>query len=166
MEFLKFKADDGTEIVFDTWEKDEDIDGGKFYWVTVCGKCLKKYGAKLGSRVSDDGSGCCSVCGCNTPSPLSSKGRDLGVDARYVDFYEDDNISFCDLENAPLSAYQKRKEEVRADAVRWFFHAPIDYDYIANYEQRREEIIRLGRRYGLLREFLENGIIKEWELRK
>ena len=163
MEFLKFTADDGTEIVFDEWNKDEDDDGHRFYWVTMCGKCLKKYGAKLGSRVSDDGSGCCSVCGCDTPSWEES---DKGAYSCYVDFYDDDNISFCDLENAPLSAYQKRKEEVRADAVRWFFHAPIDYDHIMDYDKKREEIIRLGRRYGLLREFLANGIIKEWEVSK
>ncbi len=58
-----------------------------------------------------------------------------------------------------LSEYQRRKEQVRKEAVEWqLFEAP-DRDY--SWEEHMEitqRFERLGRRYGLLREFRVNGI--------
>ena len=55
--------------------------------------------------------------------------------------------------------YQRRKEQVREEAKEWqFSFSETDYSWseVAEAGQRFE---RLGRRYGLLREFRENGII-------
>lgn len=57
------------------------------------------------------------------------------------------------------SEYQRRKEQVREEAREWqfsFSEASYSWAEVAEAGQRFE---RLGRRYGLLREFRENGII-------
>lgn len=81
---LIFTADDGTEIVFDEYNRDEEY---HTVWVTMCGKCLGKYGKYLGHRIADDGGGCCSVCGCDTPDWHDSP---EGEDSCYVDFDENE----------------------------------------------------------------------------
>ena len=54
--------------------------------------------------------------------------------------------------------YEKRKAEVREEAIEWladFCNHDYSYGEIACYE---EYFRRLGKRYGLLREFKENAI--------
>lgn len=54
--------------------------------------------------------------------------------------------------------YEKRKAEVREEAIEWqadFCNHDYSYEEIAYYE---EHFGRLGKRYGLLREFKENAI--------
>ena len=61
MKYLNFKG-----LIFDEFNDDfaneEDFQN---IWVTVCPSCAKKHGVKLGNRVDEFGSGCCSVCGCD-----------------------------------------------------------------------------------------------------
>lgn len=55
--------------------------------------------------------------------------------------------------------YQHRKEQAREEAREWqlhFWDSDHSWSELAEENQRFE---RLGRRYGLLREFRENGII-------
>lgn len=57
------------------------------------------------------------------------------------------------------SKYQRRKEQVQEEAREWqssFSEESYSWAEVAEAGQRFE---RLGRRYGLLREFRENGII-------
>lgn len=54
MKYLNFKG-----LIFDDFTEDENI------WVTVCPSCAKRHSVKLGNRVDEFGSGCCSVCGCD-----------------------------------------------------------------------------------------------------
>lgn len=57
-----------------------------------------------------------------------------------------------------MKTYQQRKEEIRESAIFWnsFFETKCwGYGEIAEIQANFE---RLGRRYGLLREFRENGI--------
>ena len=57
-----------------------------------------------------------------------------------------------------MSKYQEMKEKVRNEAIDWQYNAANEnYSYgdLADWEGYFE---RLGRRYGLLREFRENGI--------
>lgn len=54
--------------------------------------------------------------------------------------------------------YQKRKNALREEAISWqreFGDYSYSWNEIAYYEEHFE---RLGRRYGLLTEFRENGI--------
>ena len=55
--------------------------------------------------------------------------------------------------------YQNRKEEVRQEAIDW----QLDFDNhnysYADIFEWGEYFARLGKRYGLLKEFRENGII-------
>ena len=55
--------------------------------------------------------------------------------------------------------YQKRKAAAQQEAIEWqanFASQNYSWEDIANWG---EHFTRLGRRYGLLREFRENGII-------
>lgn len=55
--------------------------------------------------------------------------------------------------------YSIRKADVREEAIEWqadFCNNNYSYGELAYYE---DYFSRLGRRYGLLREFRENGII-------
>ena len=57
------------------------------------------------------------------------------------------------------TTYQRRKEQARATAQEWqrrFSDTSHSWGELAHDAQRLE---RLGRRYGLLQEFRENGII-------
>lgn len=104
MEVMKFVAENGEEILFDNWEYVEgDDEYPSFYWVTMCGKCLGKYGNLLDGREDDNGSGCCSVCGCYTPSWVDCAYEDdigevgqWAEDAVYVDFLPGD-VVFCEI---------------------------------------------------------------------
>ena len=55
--------------------------------------------------------------------------------------------------------YAERKEEARQEAIEWqldFSHHNYSYSELAEFAAHFE---RVGRRFGLLREFHENGII-------
>lgn len=57
-----------------------------------------------------------------------------------------------------MANYQKRKEAARQEAIDWQNAAaevPLSYEILAITTAHFE---KLGRRYGLLREFRENGI--------
>lgn len=56
--------------------------------------------------------------------------------------------------------YQKRKEAVRQEAIEWQYkqcESEEDMSYLELYEIGNHFYV-LGKRYGLLREFRENGI--------
>lgn len=57
-----------------------------------------------------------------------------------------------------MSGYQRGKERARREALDWSYDQasqPMSYEELAICQERFE---RLGRRYGLLREFRENAI--------
>ena len=57
-----------------------------------------------------------------------------------------------------MNYYQKRKEQVRQEAIEWqldFSNHNYSWGELAIWQEHFE---RLGRRYGLLREFHENAI--------
>lgn len=52
--------------------------------------------------------------------------------------------------------YEKRKAEVRAEAIKYSYsEEELSYGELAD---RQDYFRKLGKRYGLLREFKENGI--------
>nr|DAK05184.1 MAG TPA: hypothetical protein [Caudoviricetes sp.] len=58
-----------------------------------------------------------------------------------------------------MTRYQKNKEEVRQFAIEWqadFSNHNYSYSDLAVFQ---DMFFRLGRRYGLLRKFRENGLI-------
>lgn len=58
-----------------------------------------------------------------------------------------------------MNAYQKGKEAARAAAQEWqarFENRSMTWGELAEWQ---DHFTRLGRKYGLLREFAENGII-------
>lgn len=58
-----------------------------------------------------------------------------------------------------MSRYQKSKEEVKQFAIDWQADfSNYNYSY-SELEVFQDMFSRLGRKYGLLREFRENGII-------
>lgn len=57
-----------------------------------------------------------------------------------------------------MTEYAKRKEAVRSQAIEWSdetSESPMSWADLAGWQAYFE---RMGRRYGLLREFRENGI--------
>lgn len=55
--------------------------------------------------------------------------------------------------------YSKKKEQVRQEAIEWQYNiAEQNYSY-SDLVYWYQHFYRLGRRYGLLREFRENGIV-------
>lgn len=58
--YLNFKG-----LIFDEFVDDRANDE-EFpnIWATMCRSCARKYRKKLGNRLCKDGSGCCSVYGC------------------------------------------------------------------------------------------------------
>ena len=57
-----------------------------------------------------------------------------------------------------MNYYQRRKEQVRQEAIEWqldFSNHNYSWGELAIWQEHFE---RLGRRYGLLREFRENAI--------
>ena len=57
-----------------------------------------------------------------------------------------------------MTKYEKSKDNARADASYYFFNRN-DPCYWSDREDAKEYFKKLGKRYGLLREFRENGII-------
>lgn len=172
MKKLVVKCADDLNVVFDEFSdeyeeyKDEywhffnaevfEEEWGSRYLVRICDKCKAKYGDALelaGCTIDDFGSGCCSVDGCE------ETWEDKETETFYV-YIPSKSAEVVEFPDEPVNQYEKRKEEVRAEAVYWFFNAPISYQYMVGYEEKREEIAKLAKRYGLLREFRENGIIQ------
>lgn len=57
-----------------------------------------------------------------------------------------------------MKTYQQRKEEARNRAIEWQYQASEENYSYGEYAYFTDYFERLGRRYGLLREFRENGI--------
>lgn len=58
--------------------------------------------------------------------------------------------------------YFARKEKARKEALEWKEHLS-EHDYSeSEITEYQEHFRKLGRRYGLMQEFYENGIIKSW----
>lgn len=55
--------------------------------------------------------------------------------------------------------YLKRKEEVRNEAIKWHKNISKSDYCLGQLSFLAEHYYKLGKRYGLLREFRENGII-------
>lgn len=72
---MKFVAHNGASIVFDDWN--DEVEEYGTYWGGMCQECFNKFKNILGDRVSD-GSGCCSVKGCENEADY------------YVDFLKDE----------------------------------------------------------------------------
>lgn len=80
-----YTAEDGTKIAFDEWEEFEEDGKVLYYWGSICGKCIEKFGRyKLRSHLSDGSTACCSVCGCDTPGYWDSLDDNDGM--MYIDF--------------------------------------------------------------------------------
>lgn len=61
-----------------------------------------------------------------------------------------------DRKEAERQRYQRRKEAIRTDAIDFIQDdSPLSWGELAD---RQQYFLRLGRRYGLLQEFRENGI--------
>ena len=75
---MKFVAHNGMNIVFDDWN--DEVEEYGTYWGGMCQECFNKFKNILGDRVSD-GSGCCSVKGCENVADY------------YVDFLKNE-VSF------------------------------------------------------------------------
>ena len=59
-----------------------------------------------------------------------------------------------------MSYYQRRKLSLRCEAIEWqFTFSNGEVHYWSDIATACEYFTRLGKRYGLLREFRENGII-------
>ena len=58
-----------------------------------------------------------------------------------------------------MNKYQQKKEEARGEAVRWFYNITDKQLFMSEVADYEEYFKRLGKRYGLLKEFRENGII-------
>ena len=57
-----------------------------------------------------------------------------------------------------MTSYQRRKEEIREQAIEWQ-HNFCDNNYdMLELANTQNNFAKLGKRYGLLREFHENGI--------
>lgn len=105
MKYLKFILNDGRKLVLDEWERtlegegtDDEID---YYWGSICGKCIERFGGKynFSGHLHDSSTGCCSVCGCTTPSYWDSGYEDDGT--MYIDF-DPEEVTFFDDSNSCL----------------------------------------------------------------
>ena len=54
--------------------------------------------------------------------------------------------------------YQENKKAARAEAIEWQLTTAQEPMYMSELAEWNEYFMRLGRRYGLMREFHENGI--------
>ena len=57
-----------------------------------------------------------------------------------------------------MNTYQKKKEELRQRAIEWQFHFADVPQSRLDIAQAGDYLRKNGRKYGLLREFRENGI--------
>lgn len=63
------------------------------------------------------------------------------------------------MDDIPRNAYQTAKENARTEAIEWqigFCDADYSYDDLAHYTEYFE---KMAKKYGLVKEFKENGII-------
>ena len=59
-----------------------------------------------------------------------------------------------------MSNYAKQKAKARQKAIDWQSRISEDWEYLAEtYDTAPDYFYKLGKRYGLLEEFRENGII-------
>lgn len=56
-------------------------------------------------------------------------------------------------------SYQERKEKLRNEAIQWQNDFSEGDHYMSEYAEWGSYFEKMGKRYGLLREFRENGII-------
>lgn len=56
-------------------------------------------------------------------------------------------------------SYAERKEKAREEAIEWQYSFSEKDHYMSEYAYWGSYFEKLGKRYGLLREFRENGII-------
>lgn len=58
-----------------------------------------------------------------------------------------------------MTKYQREKEQVRQNAIEWFLRTiKNNYSWL-DMKHYNDHFEKLGKRYGLLKEFRENGII-------
>ena len=55
--------------------------------------------------------------------------------------------------------YEERKERARQKAIEWQYDFTQNDHYMSEYAEWGAYFEKLGKRYGLIREFRENGII-------
>lgn len=58
-----------------------------------------------------------------------------------------------------MTNYQKQKKKARQTAITWQFRAGVKKYSFAELVNYMKHFQKLGKRYGLLKEFRENGII-------
>ena len=58
-----------------------------------------------------------------------------------------------------MNTYQRRKDAARAQAIQWQADFPDRSPSWGEIAAQQRQLEQLARRYGLLREFRENGII-------
>lgn len=56
-------------------------------------------------------------------------------------------------------SYAEKKEKVREEAIEWQYQFSEEDHFMSEYAYYSDYFTKLGKRYGLLREFRENGII-------
>lgn len=107
------------QIVFDTWEKNEEFEG---YWVDLCPDCIKKYHHLLDGRLDDSGSGVasCSVCGCIN----ENAGCYADFKEKEVIFQDDEPIYKVLIKNAEEQEYFCK--ELAKCGFYWLSGTPAD----------------------------------------
>ena len=58
-----------------------------------------------------------------------------------------------------MSKYMEKKEAARNEAINWMITTASDSMSWSEFADHMDHFIVIGRRYGLIREFHENGII-------
>ena len=58
-----------------------------------------------------------------------------------------------------MKTYKERKEEVRNEAIEWQYSVGENNYYMSEMAYFGEYFYKLAKRYGLIKEFRENGII-------
>ena len=58
-----------------------------------------------------------------------------------------------------MSKYMQKKEAARNEAINWHSAAANDSMSWSELQNYQDHFLTIGRRYGLIREFHENGII-------
>ena len=57
-----------------------------------------------------------------------------------------------------MTEYEFKKEKAREEAIFWQSNISSDIKYLEDLQEWYEYFSKLGKRYGLLKEFRENGI--------
>lgn len=59
-----------------------------------------------------------------------------------------------------MTKYKQQKEKARQQAIEWQYRIAEDWEYlVATCDTAPDYFLKLGKRYGLTKEFAENGII-------